>query len=193
MPVAARGPTLALVAAIAVLASTVVEHALHWPLRTTEPAASSAHPQAVLHTPASVSSRALLQLPGWHLFGESPRRPAVLRKAPETALSLRLKGIFYSPGDNHGRAIIAAPGAEEKQYRIGDALPGNAVLRAVLQFKVIIKRGGRLESLSLPVARTDAAARQTGPNVQGGGSVAQNGPAAPRQQQTASWPEDRDH
>ena len=47
-----------------------------------------------------------------------------------------------------GRALIAEGSATEKVYKVGDSLSGGAILHEVLADKVILKRGGRFETLT---------------------------------------------
>ncbi len=92
------------------------------------------------------------QIAKWHLFGQKAVGEPVVEKvieAPETHLELTLHGIFFIPKDSDGYAIIGAPGKEELQYRIGDKIPGGAVLSAIEDNKIILTRSGRHESLSL--------------------------------------------
>lgn len=89
-----------------------------------------------------------------HLFGEAAKAEALLAPsvidAPETRLSLTLRGIVAVSSGSEGRALIAEGSADEKLYRVGDALSGGAVLHEVLRDKVILKRAGRFETLTLP-------------------------------------------
>ncbi len=94
-----------------------------------------------------------------HLFGQSEAPTAVPAQsvidAPETRLSLTLKGIVAVSDGGHGRALIAEGSAAEKVYKVGDALSGGAVLHEVLADKVILKRGSRFETLTLPRKRAE--------------------------------------
>jgi general secretion pathway protein C len=94
-----------------------------------------------------------------HLFGEAnaPKSapvPSVI-DAPETRLSLTLKGIVAVSGGAQGRALIAEGSAAERVYKVGDALSGGALLHEVLADKVILKRGDHFETLTLPRERID--------------------------------------
>jgi len=115
------------------------------------------------------------QLPGWHLMGVVARGSAPVTTsapvdAPETSLKLVLKGVFSSDDQDNARAIIADPRGKEEQYSVGDKLPGNAELSEVHPRKVILKRGGRYETLTLlqdkkpaGMARSKPAPRRTAP------------------------------
>jgi len=92
-----------------------------------------------------------------HLFGEAAVRNEVVEEAPidapETRLSLTLKGIIALSEAGLGLALIAEGQQDEKLYKVGDTLSGGAVLHEVLADKVILKRGGRFETLTLPKER----------------------------------------
>lgn len=98
-------------------------------------------------------------LPGWHLMGVAASKTAPVENnaplnAPETRLRLTLSGVLASDDKQHARAIIADQGGKEEQYAIGDTLPGNAELSEVYPDRVILKRGGRYETLRLPTEGT---------------------------------------
>jgi len=92
----------------------------------------------------------------YQLFGAAQQQSVVKVdapiKAPETKLRLELRGVVAS-GDAFGAAIIADDAKVESYYRVGDQLPGNALLHEVYSDKVILDRGGKYETLSLPVER----------------------------------------
>lgn len=97
------------------------------------------------------------KLQSWHLFGrvgivakEKPARAPAPVKAPETTLRLALDGVFRADIAADSTAIIAEKGKEGKLYRVGERLPGNAVLEAVHEDRVLLKRNGRLETLRFP-------------------------------------------
>ena len=93
-----------------------------------------------------------------HLFGEaSQAAPAPVAQdivdAPDTTLSLQLKGTTSDPADSkRGSAIIADGRGQEKTYTVEDAIDGGsgALLYAIYGERVILNRGGRLETLRLP-------------------------------------------
>jgi general secretion pathway protein C len=93
-------------------------------------------------------------LSGLHLFGQvrrsAPQVPLAVATAPATNLRLTLKGIFHSDSAGLNVAIIADRSGNERPYRAGDEVPGNAKITAILPHRVLLKRGGRLEALDLP-------------------------------------------
>ena len=137
-------------------------------------------PEAVVTAPVPVPSnpdrQLISQLPGWHLMGVAAKGSAPVKTsapvdAPETKLKLVLRGVYSSEDQDKGHAIIADPRGKEEQYSIGDMLPGNAELSEVHADKVILKRGGRYETLRLPTdnkpgntaSRSNTAARRSVP------------------------------
>ena len=99
-------------------------------------------------TRAPISIDTLLQA---RLFGNgAAARDAVVREeaAPETRLSLELKGVFSSNLSDSSAALIAERGKTADYYRVGDRLPGGATLERVASNHVELRRNGRLERLS---------------------------------------------
>lgn len=111
---------------------------------------------------ASVDINALVDL---HLFGEASEEPEQVVdtpvNVPKTNLSLTLRGIVAesSEEEDAGLALIADGRGENKLYRIGDTVPGNAKLHAVEEDRVLLNRSGRIEALSLPKEFDQAATR----------------------------------
>jgi general secretion pathway protein C len=69
-------------------------------------------------------------------------------EAPKTRLQLQLKGVFISERDSESSAIVSEKGKTGEYFKVGDKLPGNAELVAVYSDRVLLKRNGRLETLS---------------------------------------------
>ncbi len=87
-----------------------------------------------------------------HLFGVAPREGAAGApiNAPETTLKLVLNGVLAATDIQAARAIIRTPDGTEKPYRVGDLLPGNAILKEIYPNRVLLERNGRYETLPLP-------------------------------------------
>ncbi len=94
----------------------------------------------------------------WELFGAGTEavRPAMLRQAPTTRLSLRLKGVV-AVGEG-GYAIIADADGEDRVYRVGDELPGGAQVELIEARRVLLLRDGQTEALEM---ETDAIVAST--------------------------------
>jgi general secretion pathway protein C len=87
-----------------------------------------------------------------HLFGAPPiQNPSGdAANAPQTSVPLVLVGIIAADDPESGLAIIGESASASKVYAVGDNLPGGVKLHAVMADRVVIDRGGQLESLLLP-------------------------------------------
>jgi general secretion pathway protein C len=88
-----------------------------------------------------------------HIFGaaappEPPKQDA--SNAPQTSMPLVLTGVIADDDPRTGLAILGESAAAAKVYAVGDNLPGGARLHSVYDDRVLLDRGGRLESLALP-------------------------------------------
>lgn len=178
----ARARALALAPRAPLLVATVLAAVLGWQLGALiwllvpGPGAERGPAAAVSAagaTPSPDSGGDAGRGPAGRLFGErsgearqesAPERP---EQAPETQLNLGLRGVF-TVGDGAGFAYIVTQGGGESVYAPGDALPGNARLERVYADRVLLSRGGTLETLWLD--RVDVAARES-PGRERGGSV----------------------
>jgi general secretion pathway protein C len=90
-----------------------------------------------------------------HLFGEANAEAAPVNDddaidAPETRLNLTLRAAVADQGNRIAHAIIGDGSGTEKVYFIKDSVPGGATLHKVHPDRVILNRGGVLETLRLP-------------------------------------------
>lgn len=89
---------------------------------------------------------------GYEFFGRPERQAGVAevvrRSAPETGLRLRLEGVLIGQRREDSGAIVAGSNGETEYYRVGETLPGNAELAEVESDRILIRRGGRYESLA---------------------------------------------
>lgn len=89
------------------------------------------------------------------LFG----RPAaggteqIAMDAPATRLRLELQGVFLAASDDRSSAIVAERNNSGQLYFVGDPLPGNAELVRVLADRIVLRRGGSMETLRFPEAQ----------------------------------------
>ncbi len=93
-----------------------------------------------------------------HLFGSAavqakPQGDAA--NAQPTTIPLVLTGVIAAEKPENGLAIVGENAASAKVVAVGQPVPGGATLHSVYTDKVILDRGGTLESLMLP--------RQSGP------------------------------
>jgi len=87
-----------------------------------------------------------------HLFGEFRQTQTTITQvdAPETRLNLVLKGVLATIPMRHASAIIAlGKNGKEDTYSVGDTV-SSARLKEVHADRVILERGGRLETLRMP-------------------------------------------
>ena len=97
----------------------------------------------------SVITQPSFKVSSLELFGrlESVDIVAQTIDAPETKLNLELQGIFITEDAKFSTAIVAKKGKIGELFAIGDKLPGNAILAAVLEDHVLIRRGTKMEKL----------------------------------------------
>ncbi|MEW7982396.1 MAG: type II secretion system protein N [Candidatus Sedimenticola endophacoides] len=93
------------------------------------------------------------QIPGWHLFGKTKKPVKAVEQpiitAPKTRLDLTLHGIIFATKESEGLAIISSSSEDEQKYAIGNMIPGGAILHQVEKERIILKRNGHYESLSM--------------------------------------------
>ncbi|CEG56406.1 type II secretion system protein N [Legionella fallonii] len=68
----------------------------------------------------------------------------------KSMLNVTLVGILLGDVSKESQVIIRASGGEENTYRIGDKIPGGAVIKRIMAHGILVERNGALESLSLP-------------------------------------------
>ena len=113
------------------------------------PAAMSAHAAA-----ASVDVSALQAA---QLFGAPPA--ATGTNAPITSMALVLVGVLAADDPAKGIAILGPAANAAKVYTSGSTVPGGAKLAGVYNDRVVLDRGGQLETLPLPRQRGGRDAR----------------------------------
>ena len=172
---------------LAMLANTVLVLMLAYTLAGVTWLVVAGYPQSYL--PVSLDSPgtgakgseapSLASLAGMHLFGEAGKTEVVEQEepieAPETRLNLELKGLFAVDRPEAAMAIIASGGRDEQSYRIGQSVTGAATVHQILPDRVILKRGERFETLTLP--KDLLPAQEAAPARGGGGASPQRGGA----------------
>jgi general secretion pathway protein C len=102
-----------------------------------------------------------------HLFGRFSAEEVVEEldpvDAPDTRLSLELRGTIAAEAAEQAMAIIAEKGGEEHVYAVGDAVAGGASLHSVYTDRVLLRRAGQLETLRLPRADEGSGTRRSTP------------------------------
>lgn len=130
-------------------------------------------------TPASTSTitQPTFKVSSLELFGKLESADIVPQTidAPETKLNLELQGIFITEDAKFSTAIVAKKNKVGELFAIGDKLPGNAILAAVLEDHVLIRRGTRMEKLLFSDSKfqfvsagaPDATSAQSGGRISG--------------------------
>ena len=85
-----------------------------------------------------------------HLFGTAPQPKQDGANAPQTTIPLVLTGTIAGNDPQNGLAILGQTAQTAKVYAVGDNVPGGAKLHSVYSDRVVLDRGGQLESLALP-------------------------------------------
>ena len=132
------------------------------------PAPAGAGPAAGAPPPPSTAAVDVERIVNAHLFGVAGA-PAAADADPNavaaTRLNLVLAGTIAHADPKRGYAILGESAAGARVYAVGKTVAGGAKLHAVYPDRVILDRGGKLESLLLPK------------QFQGGGMSAAAGPA----------------
>lgn len=92
----------------------------------------------------------LMALANSHLFGQPQVAAADASAAPQTSMPLVLAGVLAADDPSAGFAIVGENAASAKLHAVGSTLPGGARLHSVYGDRIVIDRGGALESLGLP-------------------------------------------
>jgi general secretion pathway protein C len=143
------------VTAVLVLAIAYRLAALTWLLVPTTPP-SSPPPPVVATRAAAVAPTTGYDLSGWHPFGEAsavaPPPVVATQDAPDTTLALVLASVHAFPEPTDGYAGISSGRGDQKLYHAGAVIDGanGATLHSVFADRVLIDRGGRVETLRFP-------------------------------------------
>ncbi len=134
------------------------------------------------------------------LFGRADQAEVAAVDAPETRLQLELHGVFLAAAEEDSSAIVAERNRQGKLVFVGERMPGNAELVRVLQDRIVLRRGGTLETLRFPepgvasgfaaTPGTDGQASTDFSQLPNGGSQAavSSGAGSPRRAQPAPRP-----
>lgn len=117
-----------------------------------------------------------IDLSALSLFGKAQKQAPTPKAvdAPETKLNLELHGVFTSEDTRNSAAIIGQSNKSDL-YQIGDRISGNAVLDAVFEDHILIRRGSRLEKLMFSEASMRAPTPTTTNSAPTQRSTSQNG------------------
>jgi general secretion pathway protein C len=98
---------------------------------------------------ANLSTLHVSEITSAHLFGET-HSTVDDANAPQTSVQLVLAGVLAVPDPKRGLAIIGPSAGTAKLYTVGSAVPGGVNLYSVYSDRVLLDRGGVIESLFLP-------------------------------------------
>jgi len=84
------------------------------------------------------------------LFGEYLPPDLDESAIKQTMLNVELLGIMYAEKIEASQVIIRSAGGEERNYRLGDTIPGGAVIKRILVDGILLEYQGTLERFSLP-------------------------------------------
>jgi len=76
--------------------------------------------------------------------------PNDLNSVKKSMLDLILVGILYADKIEESQVILRSASGVEQNYKLGDTIPGDAVIKRITSGGVLVERNGILESLSLP-------------------------------------------
>ena len=142
---AEHGPKLA-------VAALSVAVAVQLALLLTSQAGSGGTPAAARAPhPLSVPTLDINRILNAHLFGVATAPSAAnATDAPQTSMPLVLAGVIAQPDPEQGKAIIGPTSAAARLVSVGGTINGGARLKAVYGDRVLIERGGAVESVFLP-------------------------------------------
>ena len=63
-------------------------------------------------------------------------------------LQLTIVGIMYSDSEQTSHVIVQGTSGRDQLYRVGDKLPGGAVLKRITPDGILVNQNGVLESIS---------------------------------------------
>jgi general secretion pathway protein C len=98
---------------------------------------------------ANLNTLHVSEITSAHLFGET-HSTVDDANAPQTSVQLVLAGVLAVPDPKRGLAIIGPNAGSAKLYTVGSAVPGGVNLYSVYADRVLLDRGGVIESLFLP-------------------------------------------
>ncbi len=130
---------------------------------------------SILPPKTTLKEKPGIDLASLNLFGQPKKVVAPTSvDAPETKLNLELQGVFLAEQEASSTAIVAEKNKTGELFAIGDRLPGNAVLAAVLKDHILIRRGSRMEKLMF----SDSALRSFGTKSNAASATSSTSPSS---------------
>ncbi|MDX2345874.1 MAG: type II secretion system protein N [Legionella sp.] len=84
------------------------------------------------------------------LFGDNLSDDADSTDVKRSALNISVVGILFASDEKKSHAMLALPDETVQLFRVGDKVPGGAVIKKITPEKILLLHDGALESLSLP-------------------------------------------
>ena len=131
-----------------------------------------------LRSEAVISATPGVSVSKWHLFGNAPQQQAILRNAPETTLSLSLRGTLADANPRSGIAVIADAQSIERAWRVGEEIAVGVTLDEVYADRVVLKHDGAQEILALARDETTERVAPIPSDQRGGKSLRNTAPGA---------------
>lgn len=116
----------------------------------------------------TASSAPAVSISKWHLFGNAPQYLTARRNAPETTLSLSLRGTLADADPHAGIAVIADEQGTERAWRVGEEITPGVTLEEVHADRVVILHAGAQEVLALLRNETSGPVEAIPPALRGG-------------------------
>lgn len=142
--------------------------------------ALKSHPATSTRQDKPASGLALAKLAKEHLMGSpavQAAKPAAQAGVADPHLKLELVGTIRGGSADKDSALMQAKGKETKRYFVGERVEGGAVLDAVNEDSVILKRNGVLETLRY--SNNESAPAPVQPVATNNASTAPPNPGAP--------------
>lgn len=144
-----KRPQLAVMATIALIALVLFANQAVTMIKLLRASAPATNLQTTMPTHPKPIPKVIASVP---LFGNPSiaADEAANKNLPATNLQLVLRGAVVESDEAISSAVIEEPSKPANSYKVGDTLPGNAVLQAVYADHVVLKRNGQLETLNFP-------------------------------------------
>lgn len=84
-----------------------------------------------------------------NLFGHYVPKDLNHAGIKQSLLDVEIAGILFSQKNEESQVILKESNGEQKIYKVGDSLPGGAVLKKILPNGIVVERDGELERLDL--------------------------------------------
>ncbi len=97
--------------------------------------------------------------------------------APPTALAIQLRGIILARPESMSSAFIAANGEAPKAFSVGDAILSGTI-ETIQRHRILLRNGGRLESLAMPDPFGAPPTTAAAPNIGGAAPAPAPAPVA---------------